>query len=188
MSSRTTVRLSVTTRGKAAGTQCLDVSNMLGPGGCHLLQGTLRELNEPAGSLAGVAAGFPWRIADPRGERYSLDVAEGLPQGVESLTVHLGLRGSLAEVRHEARFSVTQTQSGTQAAAPPPAMQQQVQRLVNRNVNRLLALTVANQLRERVTQKIGQTTRQTVRNAVSMRMRNMNTIQTVARVRAGVGK
>lgn len=186
MSSITTVRLHVTTRATATGNQCLDISNMLGPGGCELMLGTLRDLKDRKSPLAGIEGGFHWQQAGEHGEHFTLEVAHELPEGVQGLTIHLRLHGSLAEIRHEARYQVTQTQTSARASGPSPVMQAQIQRTVNRSVNRLLALTVAGQLQQRVTQKLSQTVRHRVQNAVTMRLRNMNTIQTVARVRAGV--
>lgn len=188
MSSVTTVQLNVTTRARAIGSQSLDLSNMLGPGGCRLLCSTLGELENPESALAPIAEQFRWKQTDRTGQQYALQIGTGLPEGVEALTVHLFLRGSVAEVRHEARYCVTRAQTAAYAAAPPAAMQAQIRQIANRSVNRLLALTVAHELRNRVTHKLQQTTRQSVRNAVSMKMRNMNTIQTVARVRAGATK
>ncbi|HXM46106.1 MAG TPA: hypothetical protein VN924_33045 [Bryobacteraceae bacterium] len=188
MSSVTTVQLNVTTRARATGSQSLDLSNMLGPGGCRLLCSTLGELEDPNGALASVAQQFQWKRTDRIGQQYAMQIGSGLPEGVEELRVHLNLRGSVAEVRHEARYRVTQTQTEAYAAAPPAAMHAQVRQIANRSVNRLLALTVAHELRNRVSQKLEQTMRHSVKNSVSMKMRNLNTIQTVARVRAGATK
>jgi hypothetical protein len=188
MSSVTTVQLNVTTRARATGSQSLDLSNMLGPGGCRLLGTTLGELESPGSVLAPIAEQFQWKQTDQMGQHYALQIGTGLPEGVEAVTVHLFLRGAVAEVRYEARYRVTQVQTQAYAAAPPAAVQSQVRQIANRSVNRLLALTVAHELRNRVSQKIQQSTRQSVRNAVSMKMRNLNTIQTVARVRAGATK
>src|ERR1035438_4585310 len=88
MSSYSTVQLSVTTRGTLRDNNTLDLSNMLGPGGCTLLRRTIAELGNRQGPLQHVAEGFPWQQVDERGERFTLHVRDGLPQGIEGLQVH----------------------------------------------------------------------------------------------------
>ena len=177
----------VTTRAQLGGNQSVNLSDVLGPGACNLLQATLDELEGKGSTLAKELAEdkvFQWHCIDREAGRYSLAIGEGLPEGVQAMTVDLKLHGGLAEVTHQASYSTTQKKTTSDADAIPDSVRQQLRSTANRAVNRLFALTVATQVNQKMSVKLQQTNAVRVQNAISMRLRNENTIQTVARLRA----
>jgi hypothetical protein len=193
MSSYQQTRFSVTTRAQVTGNQTMDLSRLLGAGGCKLMLETLDKLdhaaltrNEESADLAQVREeGFQWACVDRAKGHFALTLKEALPAGVESLVVNLKMRDGLAEVAHDAAWRVTATQTDRSAATVPAAMHGQLRACANRTVNRLLALTVATQVTQRLQTKVQQTAGVRVRNAVSMRLTSQNRIQTMARLRVG---
>jgi hypothetical protein len=181
MSSYQTIRLVTVTVNATvgvSGSQALDLGTLLGPGGTRLLLETLGGLCDGNPQLERVAGAFQWQRVAGEEDQFVLPLTAGLPAAVELLTLHLSVRGSVAEVSHEARFRGS-------LGEVPAALSASLRSLTNQAVNRLLALTIADQLRQRVSEKIARTPSQRLENAVSMRLRNQASIQTVARIRAG---
>jgi hypothetical protein len=186
MSSSTEITLTptykITTRHGFDGVELLDLTSMLGTGGCALVSGSLERLAALPGS--------PWRRVVTDGERaFQMELHDGLPLGVGNVLITVNLRAGSAEVSRRWSYQTTEfikeVRSIADAAHVPVGVAEAVRKSVNRALNGVLMQMIANELRIRIEQRTQVQQRNRVQQKVQVHQRATNQIQLVAQMRIG---
>jgi hypothetical protein len=176
-------RYRVETEVALTGWQPLDLSQLLGAGGCRLIEHTLRSRQRTDWTSQDGGVAWTWSEQETRAEA---KLTSELPEGFSALTLQLELRGSTACLRYAAQYGRIEVKTNQNASTIPPDARQRLKTYINRSVNRLLSECVTVRIQERLREKkvtIEQTRWvQRQQQALGARQQLKASLQTIAKV------